>query len=128
MLCIYLCSSQFSASLIQDISEIGAKQYFIDHRMVNAIQLFVPIKRTFFRSLHLQNMLQLMAIPQELLDKCSHLFICISLKQKHKPVCNVKILISEQISFAEVLYFGQVFVFCNLINKSVLEWFLLICK
>ena len=41
----------------------------------------------------------------------------------------VKILISEQTTFAIVIHFGQVFVFCSLINKNVLEWFLLtICK
>ena len=43
-----------------------------------------------------------------------------------KPVYTVKILISEQITFAAKLYFGQVFVFGRLINKSVSEWFLLI--
>ena len=37
-----------------------------------------------------------------------------------------KILISEQIVFPAVLYFEQVFIFCKLINKNVLEWFLLI--
>ena len=37
----------------------------------------------------------------------------------------VKILISDQIAFAAVVYFGQVFGFCRLINKSVLKWFLL---
>ena len=41
-------------------------------------------------------------------------------------VKTVKILISDQIAFAAVVYFGQVFGFCRLINKSVLKWFLLI--
>ena len=37
--------------------------------------------------------------------------------------------ISEQIAVAAIFYFGQVFVFCRLINKNVLEWFILImCK
>ena len=36
----------------------------------------------------------------------------------------VKILISDQIVFAAVVYFGQVIGFCRL--KSVLKWFLLI--
>ena len=58
-------------------------------------------------------------------------FICISLKQMlssgQKPVYTVKILTSEQIAFSTLPYFGQVFVFCRLINKSVLEWFQLIC-
>ena len=37
--------------------------------------------------------------------------------------------ITEQIALATIFYFGQVFVLCWLINKNVLEWFLLIiCK
>ena len=41
----------------------------------------------------------------------------------------VKILMSEQLALAALFYFEQVFVFFRLINKSVLEWFLLIvCK
>ena len=57
-------------------------------------------------------------ILKKLLDKCSYLFICISL-----------ILISEQIALAAIFYFGQVFVFCMLTIKTVLEWPLLImCK
>ena len=41
----------------------------------------------------------------------------------------VKILISEQIALDTVFHFEQVFLFCRLINKNVLEWFLLIiCK
>ena len=40
---------------------------------------------------------------------------------------SVKILVSEQTARAALLYFRQVFVFCRLIiNKNVLEWFLLI--
>ena len=97
------------------------------------IQLFIPIVRKFFGSIFFQNKSQRRGIPQRLLDKYSHVLICISLKQTltngQKPVYTVKILISEQIAFAAVVYFGQVFVFCRLINKSVLEWFLLImCK
>ena len=64
----------------------------------------------------------------EALDKYYHVFICISLKQTlhsgQNPVYTVKILISEQIAFAAVVYFGQRFVFRRLINKSALEWFL----
>ena len=37
--------------------------------------------------------------------------------------------VSEQIFLAAIFYFGQIFVFCWLINKNMLEWFLLImCK
>ena len=117
-LCICVCSScscRFSASLIQNIGEFGAEKYFINHRTANAIQLFVPKG-------------EVAGIPQGLLDKYSHLFICISLKwtlsSGQKLVYTVKILISEQIALAAVLYFGQVFVFCRLI-KSVFGWFLL---
>ena len=35
-------------------------------------------------------------------------------------------MISEQTILAAIFYFGQVFVFCWLINKNVLEWCLLI--
>ena len=35
-----------------------------------------------------------------------------------KPVYTIKILISEQITFAAVVYFGQVFVFCRLTIKA----------
>ena len=33
--------------------------------------------------------------------------------------------IPEQIALAAISYFGKAFVFCRLINKNVLEWFLL---
>ena len=131
-LCICGCSSspssRFSANDIWNIGKFGAKKYFIDHQTANAIQLFVPTKRTFFGSLF-QNKLQQRGIPQKLLDKYSHLFICTSLRWTlnggQKPVYTVKIVISEWIAFAIVLYFGQVFVFCRLTNKkSMLEYFL----
>ena len=127
-LCNCLCSSsRFSASLIR---EFGAKNYFADHLTAKTIQLFFPTKRKFFRSILFQDKTQRRRIPQRLLDKHSHLFICTSLKQSlscgEKPVYTVKILLSEQKAFAAVLYFGQVFVFCRLINKNLSEWFLLI--
>ena len=100
-LCIGMCCSHsnFFASLIQNIPEFEAKKYFIDHQTANAIQLFVPTKRTFFGSLLFQNKLQQRGIPQKLLDKYSHLFICTSLRWTlsggQKPVYTVKIVISE---------------------------------
>ena len=111
-----------------NIGEFGAKKYFIDHRTANAIQLFVPIKRKFFRSLLFQRKLPRGVIPQGILNKYSYLFISISLKwtlgSGKKPAYTAKILVSEQIAFAAVL-----FVFSRLINRGVLEWFLLImCK
>ena len=50
------------------------------------------------------------------------------LSSGQKPVYTVKILLSEQIVFTAALYFGQVFVFCKLINESELDWCLLMCK
>ena len=141
-LCNCLCSSpsssrsRFSASLIRNIREFWTKNYFTDHWAANTIQLFVLIERKLFWSILFQTKSQQRVILYSLyrlLDKYSHLFICISLKETlnsgQKPVYTFKTKTTEQIAFAAVLYFGQVFVFCRLINKSVLEWFLLItCK
>ena len=134
-LCNCLCSSSscFSASLIWNIGGLGAKNYFTDHWTANTIQLSVPIDRKVFWSILFQNKSQRRVIPHRLLDEYSHLFICMSLKETlssgQKPVYTFKTKASEQIAFAAVFYFGQVFGFCKLINKSVLEWFLLImCK
>ena len=125
-----VCSSpscHFSASVMQNIGKFGAEKYFTDHRTANAIQLFSPIKRTFFGVFFFRAS-RSEGVPQGLLDKYSHLFICISLKwilsSGQKPVCTVKILISEEIPLLQFL----LFVFCRLINKSVLGWVLLICK
>ena len=47
-------------------------------------------------------------------------------KKLSKPL---KMLILVQIVLAAMSYFGQAFVFCMLISKNLLEWFLLIiCK
>ena len=109
---------------------IRSKKHFIDHRTAYSIQLFVPIKQKFFGSHFFQNKSQRRETPQALLDKSSHMFISTSLKQTlssgKKTVYTIKTLILEQTAFGAVLYFGQVFVFCRLINKSVLELFLLI--
>ena len=112
---------------------IRSKKIFYRHWTANAIRLFVPVKSIFFGSLLFQNKSQRREIPQRLLDKYGHVFISISLKRTlsngQKPVYTLKNLVSEQIAFAAVLYFGQAFAFCRLINKRVLEWFLLImCK
>ena len=50
--------------------------------------------------------------------------------QKWTKTClNCQDPVSEQIPLAARFHFGQVFGFCILINKNVLEWFLLIiCK
>ena len=131
--CNCLCSSSSnSTGLIRNIGKFGAKNYFIDYRTANTVQLFVSMKEIFFGSILYQNKAQQRRMPQRLLDKQSHLFICISLKQTsssgQKPLYFDKILI-EQITFAAALYFGQVLIFRRLINKSALEWFVLImCK
>ena len=134
MLCNFLCSSSspsshFRAIVNQNIGEFVPKKNFIDYHTANTIQLFVPINRKFFGSIIFKSTFHQRGIPQWLLDKYCHLFICISLKltliSGQKLVYTVKTLMSEQIAFAAKLYFGQVFVFCRLISKSVFEWFLL---
>ena len=69
-------SSRFSASLIRNIGEFGAKNYFTDHRTANTNHLFVPIKRKLFGTILFQNRLQLSGIPQRVLDRYTRLFIC----------------------------------------------------
>ena len=129
--------SCFSASLIQSIGEFGAKN--ILQTIEQLIQFsYLLQKRSFYGSLLFQNKSQRREIPQVLRNKYSHLLICISLKltlvvnkSLSFKVCQntIKILISEQVAFAAVLFFRQVFVFCRLSNKSMLDCFLLImCK
>ena len=69
--------------------------------------LFLLLRLFFFRTNHSKG-----EFPRGLPDKHSHLFICISLKwtlsSGQKAAYNVKILVSEQIAFATVLYLGQV--------------------
>ena len=68
-LCNNLCSSSPSScfSAIWNIGEFEAKKYFIDHQTANAIQLFFPIKRKFFRSILFQSKSQRRGISQGLL-------------------------------------------------------------
>ena len=54
-LCSSSPSSRFSASLIWNIREFGATNYFTDHWTANTIQSFVPIKITFFGCILFQN-------------------------------------------------------------------------
>ena len=92
-MCFFSPSSHFSVS--QNIDELRQNKYFIDHQRANAIQLFVPITRKFFVSLLFQIKSQQRGILQGLLDKYSHLFICILLKwtlSSGQPVYPVKIL------------------------------------
>ena len=99
---------------MQNIGKFGAEKYFTDHRTANAIQLFSPIKTTFFFFFS-EQVAAREGVPQGLLDKYSHLFICTSLKwilsSEQKPVCTVKILISEEIPLLQFLLWT---IFCFL--------------
>ena len=129
-LCNCLCSSsspsssssRFPFRLIRNIEEFGEKKYFTDHQTANKVQLFIPMIRKYFVSILFQNKSQRRGFPQRLLDKYNYLLILISLKKTlrsgQKHVFTVRILISEQIAFAAVLYFRQGFVFCSLIDKT----------
>ena len=72
----------------------------------------------------------LKTVRAEKVDKKNGVICLVSiLPSRVMVVKTVKIIISDQIAFVAVVYFGQVFGFCRLINKSVLKWFLLImCK
>ena len=112
----------------QPIGVFGVKKYFADHRTANTIQLFVSKKGHFLGLFFYRASRSEEEFQRGYFNKYSHLFICRSLKQTssgRKPVYTINIFISEQIAFAAVLYLGQVFAFCRLINKS-LGWFLLI--
>ena len=62
----YLCLKSITLrGTFLNMGELGAKKYFKDHQRANTVQLFMAIKGIF----------------SGLLDKCSHLFICISSKQ-----------------------------------------------
>ena len=127
-LCPSSPSSCLSASGIWNIGKCEANKYFTEHQIANnfnTIQLFVPIKKKIFVSVFFRNKLQWSRISQP------PAYLCIiktegKLSSGEKPVYNVQLLISEQIAFAPVFYFGQVFAFCRLINRIMLEWFLLI--
>ena len=106
MLCKCLCSSSpssshfsafiFFCSEFSNIGEFRAKKY-VDYQTANTYHLFVRMNQKFFGSILFQNKPQQRGIRQGLLDKYSHLFICISLKQTlssgQKSVYSVKILI-----------------------------------
>ena len=90
-LCNCLCSSpssssrsRFSVTLVLNIGEFGAKNYFTDHWTVNTIQLFAPTERKLFWSILFQNKSQRRVISYRLIDKYSHLFTCMSFKRDIK--------------------------------------------
>ena len=97
----------FFPPLFRNNGEFGAKTYFTDLQTADATPFFVVIYKKIF----------LVYSFSEQVTVNSPEIICKSLK------------LSEQIAPAIVLHFGQVFACCRLINKNVLEWFLLIlCK
>ena len=117
-----LCSSsspRSSARFIRNIGEFGAKKYSIDHQTANTIQLFTRIKRKFFGSILFLNKSQRRGIPQGLLDKYSHLFIC-RFYCLHCQNPNIRI---NRLCCSALLWTSF---FCRLISKGALEWFLLI--
>ena len=116
--------SRFSASLIRNIRKFRSKKLF--YRPLNSQYNSVVCscrKETFLVYCFSEQVARL--IPYRLLHKYSHLFICMSIKETlssgQKPVYTLKTKTSEQIAYAAVHYFGQVFVFSRLIDKSVLE-------
>ena len=105
----YLCSSSpsscFSANLIRNIGEFGAKKYFTDHRAANAIQLYLFLqKRNFLDLFFFRTSRSEGEFPRGYLINiapvCWHI-IKIDISEQ-KPVYTVKILISEQTAFAAV--------------------------
>ena len=82
---IMLCNFKFVLFLLLVFLQalfriLGNTEQQTDHRTANTIQLFIPIKRKFFGPILFQIKSQWRGIPQGLLDKYRHLFICISLK------------------------------------------------
>ena len=72
------------SSLVESVLEYRGSQskkifYRLSHSQCNPVNCCY--KRRFFRSIVLLNKSQQMGILQRLVDKCSHLFICKSLKQ-----------------------------------------------
>ena len=102
----------------------------VEHHFLNSVKFFwvvLSLLEFIFRTSHREG-----EFPRGSLMNTARIYLHIiktDVKYEQKPVFTVKMLISEQIAFAAVLYFKKVFVFCKLINKSLLEWFLLImCK
>ena len=74
-----IASFSFSQTFLE-YQGIWSKTYFTDHWIADIIQLFVATKGHFSGLVFFLSKAQLRGIPQRLLDKCSHLFISISLK------------------------------------------------
>ena len=103
-LCVFFSFFSFFTSLIQNIREFGAKNFFKDQRMQFT---YCPYKKEVFRVTSFSERVAAKGNSQKLLDKHNHLFICASLKSIlsswQKPVYTVKIVTSEYIAFATVL-------------------------
>ena len=123
-------SSSSSPQLLRNIGEFGAKKYFTYHQRANTTQLFVAIKGIFSGLFFFRRCRSKGKIPRDYLINLAtcylHIikiyikkFTKICLKphddtRKNSPGCNILIF-----------YFAQIFVFCRLISKNVLKWFLL---
>ena len=82
----------------------------------------IQFSQLFFSSILFLNKLQRRGIPQRLVDNCSHLFICISLRQtlssgQKSVLTDMNIL--EQMALAATFYFGPV-VFCRCSHYELL--------
>ena len=116
--------------LFRNIGEFGEKIFYRP-----LISLYNSViccyKRKLFWSILFVNKPQRRGISKRLFDKCCHLFICISLKIHY--VVNRKLFKVtwryQNRSLLQYLNFRLAFDFCSLINKTLLEWFVLImCK
>ena len=119
--------SPYYPQLFQSIGKFGAKKCFTDHQIANTSQLFFAIKENFSNLFCFWTSRSEREFTRDYLINvaacffaCHDMFICICM-----PWCEY----IRKSSLAVSIYFGQVFEFCRLINKSLLEWFLLkMCK
>ena len=120
----------FCPLLFRNNGELGAKKIFYGPSTAYAIQLFVAIKGHFSGLFFFWISRCKGEFPRDWLYKCNTCYIYNNMQQTlinvEKHVQTVKSLVSERKTLASMFYFEQVFVFCMLINKNVLEWFLLI--
>ena len=95
--------------------EFGAIKYFTDYWTAKTIQLFVAMSENFFLVYSFSEYVAAKGNSKDILDRCSHQFICIVLKQTWnnglKPVKAVKILVSEQIALAAIFLLWTSFCF-----------------
>ena len=121
----------FSLPLLQNNGESKQKSYLTDLWTADRIQLFIAIK---WNLSDLIFFFEWRGVTQRLIDKCSHLFICISLSYTlsngQKPVQNPNIRTNSPLLLMPNCFTLDKFLFfCSLINKKVLKYFLvIICR